>query len=160
MCGNVYTRVGVCAPKHISIAITGNFVNGGATDDQCPLTFIYSFYVRFTGSRAAHLRVSGHVSNVAIDASTESAREDQRILDPIWGSMEEGCDRNMEIRSVSNFRRRKFVENLVLVCREERWKCLHAKCNNWRNRNFSQFLTFRIRNWKKKRKKNTYLNNV
>lgn len=62
-------------------------MNGGATDDQCPLTFIYSFYVRFTGSRAAHLRVSGHVSNVAIDASTESAREDQRILDPIWGSM-------------------------------------------------------------------------
>lgn len=75
----------------------------------------------------------------------------------VW---EERCDRNMEIQSVSNFRRRKFVENLVLVCREERWKCLHAKCNNWRNKNFSQFLTFRIRNWKKKRKKNTYLNNV
>lgn len=66
---------------------------------------------------------------------------------------EEGCDRNMEIRSVSNFRRRKFVENLVLVCREERWKCLHAKCNNWRNKNFSQFLTFRIRNWKKKKER-------
>lgn len=38
------------------------------------------------------------------------------------------------------------------LCREERWKCLHAKCNNWRNKNFSQFLTFRIRNWKKKKK--------
>lgn len=26
---------------------------------------------------------------------------------------EEGCDRNMEIQSVSNFRKRKFVENLI-----------------------------------------------
>lgn len=80
--------------------------------------------MRFTGSRAAHLRVSGHVSNVAIDASIESAREDQRILGPIrsgedrwmWqggDAWEEGCDRNMEIQSVSNFRKRKFVENLI-----------------------------------------------
>lgn len=29
---------------------------------------------------------------------------------------------------------------------------MFAKCNNWRNKNFSQFLTFRIRNWKKKKK--------
>lgn len=62
-CVQTLYTVGVCAPKHISIAITGNFVNGGATNDQCPLTFIYRFYVRFTGrrSRAVSSRVSGHV---------------------------------------------------------------------------------------------------
>lgn len=32
--------------KYISRAITANFVNGGAANDQCPRTFIYRFYVR------------------------------------------------------------------------------------------------------------------
>lgn len=81
VCKRVHGRYMWCAPKHISIAITGNFVNGGATDDQCPLTFIYRFYVRFTGHRVVQsaprfwTRIRGHWCDHQI------ATQNQRVPD-------------------------------------------------------------------------------
>lgn len=115
VCKRVHGRYMWCAPKHISIAITGNFVNGGATDDQCPLTFIYRFYVRFTGHRVVQsaprfwTRIRGHWCDHQI------ATQNQRVPDLVfitrdrWFMTVSFCRNKLTLRRVRQ-------ENDIDVC--------------------------------------------